>query len=131
MLFCSSDKNSHYWFSFDGLKTNISMNPYDHLESKEKRKERNRQFLIDNNQCLCENGVLHPMISRQGKYIPGNVYNNIKETFIKNWQSKSLLGLNLSEDIPNFINHDISDRNVRCEICITELRHDMPKKLSY
>ena len=32
----------------------------------------------------------------------------MKETFIKNWRSLSVLGLDLSEDIPNFTNHDIS-----------------------
>ena len=58
------------------------------------------------------------MISRKGKYIPGNVYNNNKETFINNWQYKSFLGLYLSEDISNFTNHDISESNMRCDICI-------------
>ena len=29
---CSSETNSYYWLSFDGLKTIISMNPYDHIE---------------------------------------------------------------------------------------------------
>ena len=46
------------------------------------------------------------MIARQGKHIPGNVYNHMKETFVENWQSKSLLGFDLSEDINNFMNHD-------------------------
>ena len=44
----------------------------------------------------------------KGKYTPGNIYNHMKETFIKNWRSLSVLGLDLSEDIPNFTNHDIS-----------------------
>ena len=42
-----------------------------------------RNFLIDNKQCLCDHGDLHTMISRMGKYTPGNVYNKMKEIFIK------------------------------------------------
>ena len=69
------------------------------------------------------------MMEIKGKYIPGNVYNNMRETFIKNWKSKILLGLDLSEDIPNLNNHDISERKMICEICIRELLHDMNKKI--
>ena len=54
------------------------------------------------------------MISRKVKYIPGKVYNSMKETFINNWESKSVLGFNSSEDIPNLTNYDISDSNMRC-----------------
>ena len=53
------------------------------------------------------------MKARKGKYIPVNVYISMKDTFIKNWQSKSVLGFNSSEGITNFANHDISDRNMR------------------
>ena len=74
--------------------------------------------MIDNKKYLCEHGDLYKMISIKGKYILGNVYNHMKETFIKNWRSQSVLGLDLSEDIPNFTNHDISESNMRCEICI-------------
>ena len=81
--------------------------------------------MIDIKKCLCEHGGLHPMIAIKGKYTPGNVCNNTKETFIKNWQYLSVLGLDLSEDITNFINHDIPERNMRCEICIRELWHEM------
>ena len=48
------------------------------------------------------------MIEIEGKYIPGNVYNQIRETFIKNWRAKSLMGLYSSEDIPNSTNHEIT-----------------------
>ena len=58
------------------------------------------------------------MIPRNRKYTPGNVYNNKKEIFIKNWRSLSVLGLDLSEDIPNLTNHDISESNIICDICI-------------
>ena len=30
----SSETNSYYWLSFDGLKVIISMNPVEHLESE-------------------------------------------------------------------------------------------------
>ena len=59
------------------------MNPFDHLESEKTRIEKKINFLIDNKQLLCDHGGLHQLISRKGKYIPGNVYNNMKETFIK------------------------------------------------
>ena len=109
---------------------NISMKPYDHFESG-KKKEKKRQFLIDKKQCLCENGGLYPITAIKGKYIPGNLYNHIKETFIKNWRCLSVLGFDLSEGITNFTNHDISESNMRCEIFIRELRQDMSKKVSY
>ena len=32
-----------------------------------------------------------------------------------------MLGLDLCEDIPNFTNHGISERNKKCGICIIEL----------
>ena len=41
--------------------------------------------------------------------------------FLKIWKAKSLLGLNLSEDNPNFTNHEISEINMKCNICIIEL----------
>ena len=80
---CLSETNSYYWLSFDELKNIISMNPYEHLELEQVRIEKNRCFLIYNKQCLCEHNGLHPMMARKGKYNQGNVYNDIKETFIK------------------------------------------------
>ena len=70
------------------------MNPVEHLESEKTRIDKKSQFLIDNRQNLCEHGGLHPIIVQKGKYIPGKVYNSTKETFIKNWGSKSTLGFN-------------------------------------
>ena len=32
---------------------------------------------------MCDHGGLHPMIEIKGKYIPGNIYNQKKEIFIK------------------------------------------------
>ena len=52
------------------------------------------------------------------------------EIYIKNnWQSESVLGFNSSEGITNFTNHDISDSNMRCELCIKELWDDMSRKI--
>ena len=115
---CSSETNSYYWLSFDGLKSIISMNPVEHLESEKSTIENKRQIFIDNMQNLYEHGGFYPMIERKVKYVPGKVYNYMKETIMKNWESKSVLGFNSSEEIPNFINHDISESNMRCEICI-------------
>ena len=38
---------------------------------------KNRHFLIDNKQCLCDHGGFRPMMARKAKYIAGNVYNQI------------------------------------------------------
>ena len=51
----------------------------------------------------------------------------MKEKIIKNWKSKSLLGLDSSEDTPNFTNHEISESNMRCKIFIGELCKDISK----
>ena len=82
------------------------------------RIENKNQFLIDNRQNICEYGGLHPMIAQKGKYTPSKVYTSMKEKFIKNWESKSVLGFNSSKGIPKFNNHNISESNMRCEICI-------------
>ena len=79
---CSNETNSYYWLSFDGLESIISMSPVEHLESEKTIIYNKRQFLIDNRKSLCERGGLHPMIARKGKYIPGKVYNSMKETLI-------------------------------------------------
>ena len=103
------------------------MNPYEHLFSEKSRIENKSQFLIENKQNLCEHGGLHPMTARKSKYIPVNVYNSMKDTF-KKIQSKSVLGFNSSEGITNFTNNDISDSNMRCEVCIKELWDDISIK---
>ena len=50
---------------------------------------------------LCDHGGLHTMKSRKGKYTPGNVYNQMKELFIKYWKENRSLGLYSSGDIPS------------------------------
>ena len=73
------------------------MNPVEHLESEKTIIENKRNKFIDNRKNLCEHGGFHPMIARKGKYISGKLYNSMKETFIKNWESKSVLGFNSSK----------------------------------
>ena len=77
---CESESRYFYWLSLDGLKSIISMNPYEHLLSEQSRIENKSQFLVDNKQHLCEHGGLHPMTARKGKYIPDNVYISTKYT---------------------------------------------------
>ena len=47
---CASESNSYYWLSLDGLKSIISVNPYENLLSEKSRIENKSQFLIDNRQ---------------------------------------------------------------------------------
>ena len=37
------------------------MNPYGYLESEQIRIDKNRQFIIENKECLCDRGFLYPM----------------------------------------------------------------------
>ena len=111
------ESDSHHWLSLDGLKSITSMNPYEHFISEELRIKKKSQFLIDDKQHLCEHGFLHPMKARKGKYIPDNVYTSVEDTF-KKLHYKSVFGLNSSEEITHFNNHDISDKNMRCVDCI-------------
>ena len=53
----------------------------------------------------------------------------MKEKFIKKWGSLSVLGLHLSEYIPNFTNNYISESNMICEMFIRELRYDISGKI--
>ena len=55
-----------------------TMNPYDHIESENKKRE--KKTFIDNKQTICYHGGLHTMRTRKGKYIPGKIYNIMKET---------------------------------------------------
>ena len=67
----------------DGLKSIISMNPYEHLLSEKSRIENKSQFLVDNKQNLCEHGGVHKMTAQKGKYIPVNVYIYMEDFFLK------------------------------------------------
>ena len=71
------------------------------------------------------------MIAIRVNYILGNVYNPMKENFIKNWKYKSFLGLYSSEGTPNLTNHEISESNIRCKICIKEMWKYVSKQLIY
>ena len=58
---------------------------------------------------------------KKGKIYPRQGIQYYERNIYKNWESKSVLEFNSSEEIPNFTNHDISERNMRCEIFIREL----------
>ena len=77
------ESNTHHWLSLDGLKSIISMNPYEHFILEELRIKKKSQYLIDNKQHLCEHGFLHTMTARKGKYIPDNVYTSMEDTLKK------------------------------------------------
>ena len=51
----------------------------------------------------------------------------MKGTFIKHWGCNSVFGFNSSKGISKFTTHDISESNMRCDICISELWHGMSK----
>ena len=78
---------------------------------------------------MCDNGGLHPIESRKGKYIPDNVYNQMEEIFIKYWKEKRFLGLYSSAEITNLTNHEISESNIKCEICKRQLWNDTSTKI--
>ena len=80
---CEIESNSYHWLSLDGLKSIISMNPYEHLLSEKSTIENKSQLFIDNKQHSCEHGGLHQMKAWKGKYIPVNVYTSMKDTFKK------------------------------------------------
>ena len=37
-----------YWFSYDGISKIISINPLDHLEYEQRRRDENVQYLVGN-----------------------------------------------------------------------------------
>ena len=64
---------------------------------------------------LCDHGFLHPKKAREGKHVPRTYYNQMKETLIKYWNRKFLLGLHSSKNIPDFTDYEISESNIKCE----------------
>ena len=77
---------------------------------------------------MCVHGGLNPILAIKAKYIPVNVYNQMKNMFIQNCKYKSLLGLYPGEDIPNFTTYDKSKRNIKCDVCKKLLCNDTSKK---
>ena len=108
--------------SYNGLKK-ISMNPYDQFESKQTWVKEKRNFLIGNEECLCDHGASND--SKKGQIYPRKCIQSNEVNIYKNWKDKSLLGLASGEEIPNFTNNEISDSNIKCNICTTQLWNDM------
>ena len=100
------------------------------IDNQKKKAQKKRYFIVYNKQCLCDHGGFHPMIERKGKFILDNVYNQTKEIFTKIWKAQSMLGLDSSEEIPNFNNNEISERNIKYGIFTTQLWNNI-KKMSY
>ena len=71
-------RKSYYWFIYDGLKKTILMKPLVHLESEQRVRYENINYLIENKECFCDNGFLHPIKTRNGKYTPETFYNHMK-----------------------------------------------------
>ena len=71
------------------------------------------------------------MTARKGKYIPDNVYTSMEDTFKKKLDSKSVLAFDSSNEITLSINHDISDKNMRCADCIKNYGMTCQEKWKY
>ena len=69
------------------------------------------------------------MKARKRKYIPGNIYNKMKEIFIKYWKEKMLFGIYSSGDIPKLTYHEISESNINCQICTIKMWNNMSTKI--
>ena len=78
-----------------------------------------------------DHGSLHSLKERKCKYIPGNSYNKMKETLIKDRNRKRLMILHSSEDIPDLTNSEISKSNIKCENFTIPIMERYGGKLSY
>ena len=54
----------------------------------------------------------------------------MKEIFIEYWKEKRLLGLYSIEDISNWNNYEISDSNIKSEVCEIQLFNDILTKIN-
>ena len=69
------------------------------------------------------------MSAIKDKYLPGNLYNRIKDILMKHWNRKKLLGIHSSGYITNLDNDDISDSNIKREEFIGQLWNNIKKEL--
>ena len=53
----------------------------------------------------------------------------MKEILIKDWKENRLLGIYSSEEIPNLINHEVSECNIKCKTFIRKLWNDISTKV--
>ena len=61
------------------------------------------------------------MIAKKGQIYPRQCIQSNEIFFITFWKVNILLALYSSKDTTNFTNHEISERNMKFEICTTEL----------
>ena len=85
---------------------------------------------MDNKDCLCPHGYLHPMSTRLVKYIPTTVHNKLKTILKKDWDSKKSYALNINKQNPDLTNLKISYRNIRCNGCTLLLYKYMVEKVN-
>ena len=73
-----SHKPAYSWISNEGFKKSISLNPTNHLKSKQKIITERIPFIIDNKDWLCTHGHLYPLKERMGRYISTAVLKELK-----------------------------------------------------
>ena len=87
-------------------------------------------YLFENSLFLCYHDFLYPMKERKGKYIPGNLCNQIKGVLIKYWNRKRFMVLHACEDISDLTYYEISEINITCEEYTGQLWNDMKKSVT-
>ena len=68
------------------------------------------------------------MTARKGKYIPHGVYTSMEDTFKRMVDYNSFSEIDSSDQLTDFNNLDISDKNMTCADCIKSLWNDMARK---
>ena len=53
------------------------------------------------------------MKSRKDKYIPDDLYTNMKEILRNDWNKKCVSGINLSDGYHELTNYEISEGNIK------------------
>ena len=82
------------------------------ISNQNKQEDIKREILLLTilNVCVIMVAYIQCKKERKGKYIPENVYNQMKEILIKDWKEKTLLGIYSGEYIPDLTNNDIYQR---------------------
>ena len=88
---------SFFWLRNEYIYIIIPLNPIDYLKLERYIKSQEK-YIIDNKECLCTHGHLHPLKSRMRKCIPTSLYNDLKWILEKYWDKKKSYALNSIED---------------------------------